>query len=108
MKERNYELVRKLPVARFYYKGSHSHPIRRTVVLIKNETSADILVGYELREGKTVRQLSEAPVKSYRRNKIAKFGDYSRLRYSKLNKSKNLDDSTLVRTNLLNLLISGA
>jgi len=106
MKE--YELVRNQPVAKFYYQGSHSHPVRRTVLLIKNKTNSNILVGYEIREGKTTRNLKNAPVKSYRRSDIPVFGDYSRLRDSKTNKGRKKDETTLVRTNLLGLIRSGA
>lgn len=108
MKTKEYELVRNLPVARFYYQGSHSHPVRRTVLLIKNKTNANILVGYELREGKNVRNLKNAPIKSYRRNEIARFGDYGRLRISKENKKRKKSDSTLTRTDLLSLIRTGA
>ena len=31
-----YEVIKNMPVARFAYKGTHSHPVRRTVLLIEN------------------------------------------------------------------------
>ena len=37
---KEYKLVVEKPVARFFYKGHHSHPIRRTVLIIEdNENS---------------------------------------------------------------------
>lgn len=64
-----YKTVRNLPVARFWYKGHHTHHVRRTVLVIK--TTRNLIVGYELREGNEVRSIHESPVKSYRKNKIA-------------------------------------
>lgn len=106
--KKEYELVRNQPVAKFYYQGSHSHPVRRTVLLIKNKTNSNILVGYELREGKTTRNLKNAPIKSFRRSEIASYGDYARLRYSKTNKKRKKSETTLTRTNLMGLIRSGA
>tara|TARA_Y100000034_G_scaffold38278_1_gene47006 strand:+ start:25858 stop:26187 length:330 start_codon:yes stop_codon:yes gene_type:complete len=106
--KKEYELVRNQPVARFYYQGSHTHPVRRTVLLIKNQTNSNILVGYELREGRTTRNLRNAPIKSFRRSEIASFGDYGRLRFSKTNKKRKKTDSTLTRTNLIGLIRTGA
>lgn len=108
MKTKEYELVRNQPVAKFYYRGSHTHPIRRTVLLIKNKTNNNILVGYELREGMKIRKLCNAPIKSYRRSEVAAFGDYVRLRTSKTNKKRKKTDSTLIRSNLVDLIRSGA
>lgn len=106
--KKEYELVRNQPVAKFYYQGSHSHPVRRTVLLIKNKTNSNILVGYELREGMTTRTLKNAPIKSFRRSEIASFGDYVRLRASKTNKKRKKGDTTLSRTNLMGLIRTGA
>lgn len=64
------EILETMPVAKFWYKGSHTHPVRRTVVLV--EANKDFLKGFELREGKTIRSLSRSPIKTYDRNKIAK------------------------------------
>lgn len=55
--------------AKFWYKGSHSHPVRRTV-LIKSMDNR-VIEGYELREGNKVRQPSKASLKKYCRSKIA-------------------------------------
>ncbi len=67
------EPVRNLPVARFYYQGSHSHPVRRTIIVI--ESRRKYIRGYELREGKEIRSLKSAPIKTYRRSEIAMYSD---------------------------------
>jgi hypothetical protein len=64
-----YDIVRNQPVAKFFYKGTHSHPIRRTVLV--TEQSGDVLKGYEVREGTTLRDVEDAPIKSFRKDKIA-------------------------------------
>ena len=64
-----YKVMKTNPVATFCYKGNHSHPVRRTVVL--TETNNDILKGYEVREGTEVRDLKNAPIKSFSKDKIA-------------------------------------
>lgn len=73
----NRKLVSKKPVAKFFYRGTHTHPVRRTVLIV--EDSKDTFTGYELREGKQVRTGAKAPIKSYSKNDIAKGGDYCRL-----------------------------
>lgn len=95
MSKKSYNIVSKLPLACFYYKGTHSHPIKRTVVIV--EDSKDKITGYELREGKIVRNSKDASkcIKSYDKNKIAKWGDYSRLRTGV--NSKNNPKSTTLR-----------
>jgi hypothetical protein len=69
MNELEYDVVRHLPVAKFYYQGSHSHPIRRTVLVIRSNKR--FIQGYELRCGTTVRSLRTAPVRTYTKDKIA-------------------------------------
>ena len=70
MSERFNELVRNQPVADFYYKGPrHSHPVRRRVVLVK--ITRTHVTGYELREGYLTRTIDDAPIKTYRRDRIA-------------------------------------
>lgn len=88
----------KKPVARFYYQGSHTHPVRRTVLII--EERADMIIGYELREGSTVRTIKEAMkvVKSYRKDRIPNWGDYSRLRMTSKTILKNPQETTLERS----------
>ena len=64
----SYPILRNRPVANFKYKGSHSKPIRRQVVL--TDVRRDVITGYEIREGNTTYDLSTAPVKSFCRDKI--------------------------------------
>lgn len=103
-----YDLTTQKPVARFYYKGHHTHPVRRTVLLI--EERENILVGYEVREGDTVRSIPEAlhHVKSYSKDKIAKWGDYSRLRMSSATFLKDPNQSTLERGSIMSMFTEGA
>lgn len=86
-----------LPVAKFYYKGSHSHPVRRTIIVVKSSCST--LTGYELREGVKTRSLKKAPVKTYIKDKIA---TENQLRSKKRSRS-----STLNRSKLFDLLKTG-
>lgn len=76
MSEKDYPMVKSNPVAKFYYKGNHSHPIRRTLLII--ESNHRFIRGYELREGSIVRSYKDAPVKSYTRSKIARIGQCGR------------------------------
>lgn len=92
-----------MPVARFYYKGTHTHPVRRTVLII--EDKPDYFRGYELREGKVVRKTAKAPIKTYSRNKIATGED---LRTDSPLRKFFANQSTLVRKNLFNVVESGA
>ncbi len=94
-----YNFARNLPVCKFYYRGEHTHPIRRTVVRIPN-SNRNVITGYELREGQTVRDFSEAPIKSYRKDQIATYGSYSRLKTS----GKKKTDTTL-ETHPLEILV---
>ncbi len=101
-----YDIVEKDPVAKFYYKGSsHSHPVRRTILIIEDRPS--LLIGYELRDGRETRTLDVAPVKSFRKDRIAKYGDYDRLRRSLATYNKKATESTLKRLKLLELLTNG-
>ena len=94
-----FKLLRNLPVARFYYQGeSHSHPVRREVVLC--EATPDMLIGYEIRSGnKVTSDLSVAPIKSFRRDRIAKYGDYQKLRRTTEQQSR-IGQTTLTRAPL--------
>ncbi len=105
---KTYDLVSSKPVARFYYKGNHTHPVRRTVLII--EDREDMIVGYEVREGSTVRTVPECleTIKSYRKDRIAKWGDYSRLRMSSKTFLKDPDASTLEREPILSMFTEGA
>ncbi len=97
-----YEVVKKLPVAMFYYKGTHSHPVRRTVLLI--ETSSKYLRGYELREGSVVRSYRGSPIKTYRRSRIAKECQLGPNKH----REPGPDVTTLRRISLIDFLKKGA
>jgi hypothetical protein len=98
-----YGIVKTNPVARFFYRGqSHSHPVRRTVMIIS--TDKEHITGYEIREGETVRVVNEAPVKTFRKDRIPNWGDYWRLRRY----GKPAEVSTLKRCSLRNLEKRGA
>jgi hypothetical protein len=96
-----YEIVRNLPVAKFYYKGSHSHPVRRTVLLI--ECKQNYIRGYELREGRVVREYKNAPIKTYRRSRIAKESDLG----ARKHRIPGPKVTTLRRKKLLDLFETG-
>ena len=97
----NYDLVRHLPVARFYYKGNHSHPVRRTVLVINSDSK--FIKGYEVREGTTVRIGNDLPVKTYKRSNIARTKQLRKDNPARTTQNK----STLVRKSLLDLITSG-
>ncbi len=98
-------LIKTDPVAKFYYKGSHSHPVRRTILIL--EITPKVITGYEIREGKTLRNFNKAKIKSYSRSKIAKFGDYSRLKMNKQFAKKPNKATTLTRLSYQELLQTG-
>lgn len=105
-KKNDYKIVRNLPVAKFYYKGNHSHPVRRTVLV--TESNSKFIRGYEVRTGSTVRELPivNCPIKTYARSKIAKIAQCGR----RLRKRtpKNLHGQiTLERKSLFHLLKKG-
>jgi len=92
MNDTFYSPTKTLPVAKFYYKGTHSHPVRRTVIVVKSNPST--LTGYELREGAKTRSLKKAPVKTYNKTKIAtenQLRSKNRSRSSTLNRSRLFD-----------------
>ena len=103
-----YNLVSKKPVARFYYQGAHSHPVRRTVLVI--EETDTLITGYEFRAGNTVRTREEAleSIKTYRKDRIPKWGDYSRLRMSWKTFMKDPKKSTLERFGIVTMFSEGA
>lgn len=103
---KQYNFIRNKPVARFFYQGeSHTHPIRRTIVII--EQNDTIITGYELREGSITREFKNAPIKSYRKDKIAKIKNIDRRRVLRRT-AENLYRSTLVRSTLGDLVKTGA
>jgi len=102
-----YDLVPNKPVARFYYQGAHSHPIRRTVLVI--EETDTLITGYEFRCGKEVRTREEAleSIKTFRKDRIPKWGDYGRLRQSHKTFMKDPKKSTLERTGIMTMFREG-
>lgn len=96
-KNRIYDLVSYKPVAKFYYKGSHSHPVKRIVLVV--EERDNMIIGYEIQEGKEFRSIKDSfnNIKSYRKDRIAKWGDYKRLRMSSKTLMKNPEKTTLER-----------
>lgn len=101
----DYPVVRRQSVAKFFYKGqSHSHPVRRTVLLIENRP--EHFVGYEIREGSSLRTLEQAPIKTYSKNRIASLRQVDQRRKivaSALRKGQDLNSSTLWRGDLLDI-----
>jgi hypothetical protein len=109
-KAKVYDLVSKKPVAKFsYHHPDHSHPIRVTILVI--EETDKMLTGYQVREGNIKRDPSEAVnesyVRSYRKDRIAKYGDYVRLRMSNKTFMKSGDESTLRRSSIITIFTEG-
>lgn len=94
-----YPIVKNKPVAKFWYKGNHSHPVKRTL-LITNVNNSTI-TGYELREGFDIRKLNNSPIKSFRKDKIASFNELRK------ESRKNRKDSTLIRYELSEIMENG-
>jgi hypothetical protein len=69
------------------------------------EENREMIRGYELREGRNVRSLNQAPIKTYNRSRIAKG---RQLRVDSQTRKEAPDKSTLMRKNLLNLIAEGA
>ena len=100
-----YPIRRNLPVAKFYYQGSHSHPVRRTVLI--TESTPRYIRGYELREGAEVRTFPESPIKTFARSKIAKVGQCGR-RLRSRTPQKYHTNSTFQTLPLVDLVKEGA
>jgi len=105
-RELKYELVRNQPVARFYYKGDHTKPVRRTVVLVKDGVKSDTITGYEIRVGSNTRPLHKAPVKSFSRSKIAVISQCG-MRLRNRTPKKLHSKSTFERKGLVDLVLNG-
>lgn len=97
-----HEIKKNLPIAKFWYKGTHTHPVRRTVLII--ESNKNYIKGYELRNGNKTTVASKAPIKTYSRSKIAK---RENLRAENPLRTKNPQKSTLIRTTLIKIIESG-
>lgn len=99
-----YKIIKNNPVAKFFYKGNHTHPVRRTVVIVEqNERN---LTGFELREGTKTRLLKNAPIKSYKKSNIAKVKELDKRR-SLVKKVKNLNKTTFSRYPIIELIKNG-
>jgi hypothetical protein len=103
--KKDYPLVKALPVAKLYYQGSHTHPVRRT--LLVTEVTPTVIRGYEVREGAITRPFASAPIKSYTRNKIAKIGQCGR-RLRKRTPADLHAKTTLTRLGLADFVKQGA
>ena len=68
-----YELVKTQPIAKFWYKGSHTHPMLKVGLVIKERTNATMITMYVLKDGKQTFKPEDAPVRAFRRDKIAKY-----------------------------------
>lgn len=104
-----YQLAKKLPVLRFFYQGSNSHPVRRTV--LKIEEDATTITGYEMRRGNiTHATISEAPVRTFRKDKIATIRQLDArrpLRRAAIKRKKSQSETTLTRHSLEDLVAKG-
>lgn len=89
----NYCLIRNLPVWKFFYKGTHSKPVRTTLAVINVKN--DIVTGYVLRRGNEVcTRLQDAKVASFKKSEIAPVKGSTR--------------TTLKKHTLTDLIVSGA
>jgi hypothetical protein len=104
---KHYRFVKNLPVADFWYQGNHSHPVFRRVLI--TESNAKTITGYEWQCGRNrVTRLTDAPVKTYRRDCIARIGELDKRRnlYQVTPKSQHAS-TTLVRRNWDTLVVEG-
>lgn len=86
-------LIRNLPVWKFFYKGTHSKPVRTTLAV--TEVRGDVVKGYVLRRGNTVcSKLQDAPIKSFKKSDIALI--------------KGSNKTTLSKHTLTDLIVNGA
>lgn len=102
-KDRN--ITKNFPVAWFFYKGSHTHPVRRTVLVM--EANKEYILGLEIREGATVRTRDEAPIKRYNRCDIARARQLDKRRLFR-RQAIDKNSTTLLRTSLEVLAEHGA
>lgn len=97
------KLIRNLPVWKFYYKGSHSKPIRTTLAVVSN--TPKIVTGYVLRRGnKVCNKLQDAKIHSFKKSEIACKGQIC----STAKKSKNASATTLTKHSIVDLIETGA
>ena len=103
---KNYNLVRNLPVFRFFYQGaSHTHPVRRVVAVFKENNTT--FTGYELREGSDVRT-QNPPIKSFRKDRVATINQIDKRRtLRKTTPKRKQGETTLSRSALQSLVVDG-
>lgn len=101
------KLMSNKPLARFFYQGGHTHPVRRTVVLT-SETK-DTFTGYELREGGVTRTNKQALGfhKTYQKDEISRWGDCKRIQMSSNGWWRDPRSSTLERSSIISLFRDG-
>ena len=103
---KNYDFAGKRPVAKFFYKGKHTHPVMRTIIVV--DSTDHSLTGYELREGKITRKLTKAPIKTFLKTRIARVGQVDARRPIRATAKKvQLKNSTLQRESLADFIRQG-
>jgi len=66
MPKSSVSLVRNLPIWKFYYKGSHSKPVRTTIAVVSN--TPKVVTGYVLRRGNDVAtSLNRSKIQSFKK-----------------------------------------
>jgi hypothetical protein len=103
---KNYNLLKNLPIFRFFYRGvSHTHPVRRVVAVFQENKTT--FTGYELREGSEVRT-QNPPIKSFRKDRVASINQIDRRRVlRKTTPKKKQGKTTLSRATLQSLVVDG-
>lgn len=103
MSKGSVKLVRNLPVWKFFYKGSHSKPVRTTLAVVKNTPT--VVTGYVLRRGNEVcTKIQDAKIHSFKKSEIACLGQVC----SDARKSKKAENTTLTKHSIVDLIVSGA
>ena len=100
-----YDLVKNMTVAKFFYKGHHTHPVLKVGLVIKDRTNERMITMYVLRDGKQTYSLANAPVRSFTREKIAKYNSVRRPVRERLGiNSQQMQQSTLERREITELM----
>jgi hypothetical protein len=103
MSDVSVKLIRNLPVWKFFYKGSHSKPIRTTLAVVSN--TPNVVTGYVLRRGNEVcNRLQDAKIHSFKKSEIACLGQVC----PTSKKSKNANKTTLTKHSIVDLIATGA
>lgn len=102
MSKSTVKLVRNLPVWKFFYKGSHSKPIRTTLAVVA--VTPTVVTGYVLRRGNEVApSLQTAKIQSFKKSGIACMGQVC----ADSRKSKDANKSTLTKHSIVDLISNG-